>query len=524
MDLGTNSVRLLLVSIEPNHSYTILQQLKETVRLGEGEFGSHVLQPRAIERAVAVVRQFATIARSAGADRIVAVATAAAREAENQHFFLHQLATEAGVDVHVVSGREEARLIYLGVASGRDIGANPALCIDIGGGSTEVIVGTQDDYQYLNSLKLGAIRLSSLFLADHPGAVTRDEYARIRMHVSANAAATIHEIREYGVASAIGSSGTIENLADITARMFFQRSRRREDVFTREQIRRALDFLCSLPLKDRVNVAGINPARADIIIGGGAILDVLMEELSIKELHISDRGLREGLLVDYLLRHGHASLVEGLSVRERSILQLGRACRFDEQHARRTARFARQLFDSAKASKLHNLGEDERELLEGAALLHHIGSFLTHTGYEKHTHYMISHAELLGFDEEEIAVIAATCLFHRGGLPRAKDPAFAQLSSKDRGTVRVLSMILRLAENLDRSRSEFVRSALLVPGPHKTIELSVEADRDCPIELSGLENQRAAFAKTFHRELKVRLSGSMYADFPAEIPNPDISR
>src|SRR5262245_19320912 len=159
MDIGTNSIRLLLVQLHPNHSYTILTQLKEMVRLGEGEFTDQQLQPEAMDRAVLVVRQFATLARSYGADDIITVATAATREAENQHVFVQRLRQEARVDVRVVSGLEEARLIYLGVVSGVHLDERQAFFIDIGGGSTELIIGTQRQYHYLNSLKLGAVRL-----------------------------------------------------------------------------------------------------------------------------------------------------------------------------------------------------------------------------------------------------------------------------------------------------------------------------------------------------------------------------
>lgn len=166
IDIGTNSVRLLVVRIFPNHSYTVLTQLKHTVRLGEGEFDEHYLQPEAIDRAVLVCQQFATLARASGAGEIIAVATAATREARNQRGFLDRLRQEAEIDVRVVSGLEEARLIYLGVANGVHLGDKQALFVDIGGGSTEIVVGTQRQHRYLNSLKLGAIRLTTEHLPE----------------------------------------------------------------------------------------------------------------------------------------------------------------------------------------------------------------------------------------------------------------------------------------------------------------------------------------------------------------------
>ncbi len=188
MDFGTNSVRLLVVRVESNQSLTVLQKLKETVRLGEGEFGDGRLQPEAIDRATDAAVRFAKTARSAGADEIIAVGTAASREAENADVLLRRLKDEAGIDLRVVSGQEEARLIYLGVASGMEIGDHLTFFIDIGGGSTETIVGNQNEHFYLHSHKLGAIRLSNLFLAEANGPISSREYEAVRAYIRRSAA------------------------------------------------------------------------------------------------------------------------------------------------------------------------------------------------------------------------------------------------------------------------------------------------------------------------------------------------
>jgi exopolyphosphatase/guanosine-5'-triphosphate,3'-diphosphate pyrophosphatase len=504
IDIGTNSIRLLVVRIEPNHSYSILHRLKETVRLGEGEFGKHLLQPQAIERAVAVVRQFAAIARNAGAVELHAVATAATREAENQHAFLKRLLDDAMVEAHVISGLEEARLVYLGVVHNLDIGEQLMMCIDIGGGSTEVAVGTRNEHLYLNSLKLGAIRLSSLFLADEQGPISDKLYGQVRDYVRHDADRSLNELRAYRPQIAVGSSGTIETVGEVAARLYFRRGWQRDDVLTHAQVQSVISYLRSLTLMERMEVPGMNPARADIIIGGAAIIDVLMEESSIKALRISDRGVRDGMLVDYLLRHDHTALAGGLPVRERSVLQLGRQFRFNEAHARTTARLALALFDDAKAAGLHSLGREQRELLHYAALLHHIGALLSHTSYQKHTHYLVGHADLLGFDQTEIAITAAICLYHRGSLPRKRDEALATLSPAEQEAVQVSSMLLRLAENLDRGQSSCVRAVHLAAMPGDRIEVLMEASGDCHVELSGLSNQMDAFRKTFGRRLSIR--------------------
>jgi exopolyphosphatase/guanosine-5'-triphosphate,3'-diphosphate pyrophosphatase len=505
IDMGTNSIRLLVVQIHPHHSFTILTRLKEMIRLGEGEFTEQYLQPAAIDRAVLVAREFVGLARSYGAEEIVAVATAATREAANQRAFLRQLWQEAEVEVHVVSGLEEARLIYLGVVSGVHLGDKQALFIDIGGGSTEVIIGTQQQYRYLNSLKLGAIRLTTRFLADLQGPVPARFYEQVRRHVRHYVMHTLREIKVYPIDLAMGSSGTIESLGDIAARLFLKRPLQRDDMLPYAQLKEVITLLGSLSLEARRKVPGLNPSRADIIMGGAAILDTLMEELALPEIRVTDRGLRDGLLVDYLLKNGHAPAWGEMSPREMSVLQLGRTCRFNEAHARTTARLALALFDSGREAGLHRLGTRERQLLAYAALLHHIGGFLTYDNYQAHTYYLIRNADLLGFDQTEIAVIATVALYHRKALPRKKHPEFSLLTKKSQRVVRVLCVLLRLAESLDRSQAGYVRHARLCTVDAQHVMLYVHATHDCQLELWGVQEHLEAFAKVFDRTLEIKM-------------------
>ena len=329
IDIGTNSVRLLVVRINPNRSYTVLSQEKEVVRLGEGEFRDQMLTPEAIYRGVMVVKKFAELSRAYGAEEIIAVATSAAREAKNQIDLLNRLRDEARIDVSVISGKEEARLIYLGVASGAHLRDRKALFIDIGGGSTEIIIGDQENYSYLDSLKLGAIRLTNLFLPE--GAKTPvpvEVYSKMRKYVRNAVIRTTHRVKEERLAIAFASSGTAINLAEIANRMTSSTDPRNL-ILRRSQLKKVMTMLCSLPLEERRRVPGINPERADIIIGGGAILETLMDEFGLEELTISERGLRDGMLAEYLVQGGDEEYKE-MSVRERSVLQLGRSCNLDE--------------------------------------------------------------------------------------------------------------------------------------------------------------------------------------------------
>jgi exopolyphosphatase/guanosine-5'-triphosphate,3'-diphosphate pyrophosphatase len=515
MDIGTNSARLVVVRIQPNRALTILTQQKEMVRLGEGEFADGLLQADAIQRCVLVCRKLVELARAYGAEEIVAIATAAAREAKNQAELVARLHREAGLDVRVISGLEEARLIFQGIASGAHIEARQALFIDIGGGSTELIVGDQNEYQALASVKVGAVRLTGLFfLPGEEEPVTPARYALIQRYVQTTAVRALQQLKAHPFELAFGSSGTIENLADIAAAALHNRRRQRDDALTYEDLQGVVALLCGLPLEERRRVPGINPGRADIIIAGAAILDYFMAALAVPEIRPSERGLREGLIVDYLARSEHGRELHGLSVRERSVLQLGRACGFDEAHARTVSALATSLFDSAAELGLHRLGEDERELLAHAATLHDIGAFLSYNDHHRHTYYLIRHVDLLGFDQTEIALMAATARFHRKGFPGRRRPELAALGRRNRRTVQVLSTLLRLAESLDRSHGGLVTQAEFQRGAEREVMLNLTARGDCQLEVWGVQSQARVFERVFGRRLTIALAASYQLALP----------
>jgi exopolyphosphatase/guanosine-5'-triphosphate,3'-diphosphate pyrophosphatase len=502
IDIGTNSIRLLVVRFNPNHSYTVLNRQKQQVRLGEGEFEEEEILPDAMERSVLVCKKFMDLARTFSCEEFVAVATAAAREASNRNELLNRLRHEAGLDVRVISGREEARLIYMGVASGTHLANRRALFIDIGGGSTEIAVGGGQQYQYLESLRLGAIRLTNQYFGpSSDGPVSPDQYRKIQQHVKNAIIHDVQKIRKMHCDLAIGSSGTILNLADIAARTLYPGGSQKEGEVTLRDIKKVVGHLCSLPLEARKKVAGMNPERADIIIAGAAILETILKELGFASIRTTNRGLQDGLLADYLSRMDEFPLFGELSVRQRSVLQLGRSCGINEAHARTVTTLALELFDSAGRLRLHAFGERERELLEYATFLHDIGSFISYTNHHAHSWYIISNAELLGFDHKEIAIMANIARFHRKKSPRRKTTDMPDLVQKEKETVRILSTFLRIAESLDRSHAALVHHARFRRITKNTVSLHLVARGDCQLEIWGVEGERKAFFRIFNKEL-----------------------
>lgn len=508
IDMGTNSARMMLVRINPDRSYAILSERKESIRLGEGEFPASQLNPAAIDRAILIMQEFVSMATSRGAGEIIAVATSATREARNQKGFLLRLREEAGVRMRVISGKEEARLIYLGVVRDVHLADRPAVFLDIGGGSTEIIVGRQDTYLALDSLRLGAIRLAAEFPAGKSGIVTMRSYSQLTGFIHDTAVRALQDVdRRWGsqIELMVGTSGTIQNLADIASLHFLGRKREPGDVLGYDHLGSIIKLLCGTPLSERAEIPGISPDRVDIIIPGAAILQVVMKALGQTEISISDRGLRDGLLFDYLAGLEGSAAMQRMSFRKESVLRLGRAVGFEEQHAQHVASLALRLFDSAADIQLHSLGRLERELLEYAALLHDIGISLSYSGHQRHSYYFIKHAELLGFNEQEIDTIATTTRYHRKSEPRKKHPEFNSLDSRSQEVVRVLSSLLSIAESLDRSHARLVTDACFSRDGGKSIQLIIEASKDCPLEKWGVEYHKRSFNRVYKHPLEVHI-------------------
>jgi exopolyphosphatase / guanosine-5'-triphosphate,3'-diphosphate pyrophosphatase len=503
VDIGTNAVRLLVVRINPNFSYTIISQEKEVVRLGEDEFKDNKLKPEAMERAIFVCGKFADLAKTYGAQEIIAVGTSAIREAENQCEFLQRLNKVTGLNVNVISGQEEARLIWLGVASGLDIGDEKAIFVDLGGGSTEIAIGNQHESFYLDSLRLGAIRLTSKFIGEGwTGPIQSQSYKKIKRYASEKIEAVKAKVLEYGARLAYGSSGTLINLAEVSNKLFKKNSTPDQLVLTRKNLKKLATVLCWLPLAERKKIPSINPERADIIVAGAAVIEAIMEQFGLEKIIVSHKELRDGLLAEYLANFEGFRELQKAPARNRSVLHLGRSCNFDEKHSETVSSLALQLFDSAKKIGLHNLGDKERELLSHAATLHDVGDFLSFNDHQLHSHYIISNAELLGFDEGEIQIIANVARFHRKKLPTKKALKITGLDERGNHVVAVLSTFLRFAEKLDRSHCCLVKRAEFVKMTKDQVLLSFYSESDCSLEEWSIVQNKQAFFEAFGKELE----------------------
>ncbi len=516
VDIGTNSFHLVVARTDGPGRFDVIEREKEMVRLGSGAGDMRELDPDAIDRGVAALRRMRQVADIHGAG-LVAVATSAVREADNAKTFLKRARQEAGVRVQVISGVEEARLIYLGVLQALPVYDRRTLLIDIGGGSTEILLGRKGEVLEAGSLKLGAIRLTRRFFRSetlHPAALDA-----CRRHVRAALAPMARDLRRKEFDVAVGSSGTIESVAEIV-----QAHRAHEGPaprtfngfeFTRQEVRDVLARLAAAAtLEERLTVPGIDSRRADIILGGAVILEQAMQVLGIESMVLSDYALREGVLLDALQRRHGSARHHLRDLRRRSVEHLADLMDDDRAHSNAVAVLALDLFDQLRELGLHDLGDDSRELLEASALLSNVGKFVSHDSHHKHSYYVIRNSDrLMGFTDPEIELLAVIARYHRKADPRAGHPEFGLLTEDDQRRVRLLAGVLRVAIALDRTHDGLVgsvRAKVRGKDDERRLTLVVTAERspaDLSLELYTADDRRGLLEAALELPIEVVAAG-----------------
>jgi exopolyphosphatase / guanosine-5'-triphosphate,3'-diphosphate pyrophosphatase len=481
LDLGTNSFHMVVAKVLDS-GYEVIAREKDTVRLGHGGGDMKELSADAIERGIASLCRMQRVAAVHGAP-IRAVATSAVREAENADVFLKRARREAKIDVEVISGLEEARLIYLGALHAVPAFDQRLILVDIGGGSTEVLVGERGETLAARSFKLGAVRLTDRFFP--AGAASSKSVDQCRSYVRSILTTFEREVEEFGFELAIASSGTAETIArmvhassDETSLHTFNRYE-----FSVTDLRAVIESLIKRKTsEDRRSLSGLDHTRADIIVAGALVLEGVADTYDIKRFVFSDGALREGVLLDTIARLHGGALRHLRDVSRSSIRALAERCDDDLRHSAHVATLALQLFDATQA--VHGLADDAREYLEAGALLANVGLVISHSKHHLHTYYVVRNSELTGLTDAEIEIIAQVARYHRKSAPKASHREFAQLSGDDQQLVRVLSGILRVAIGLDRSHDGRVQSLTAqMHGDRLVVEAIARRGKEISLEL-----------------------------------------
>ncbi|XPM54301.2 MAG: HD domain-containing protein [Leptolyngbya sp. IPPAS B-1204] len=516
IDVGTNSIHMAVVKVEPViPAFTIIAREKATVRLGDREPQTGRLTPEAMERAIVALRRCQEIAKTLNAEEIVATATSAVREAPNGQTFLHEVEKELGLIIDLISGQEEARRIYLGVLSGMEFNNQPHVIIDIGGGSTELILGDGHEPRTLSSTKIGAVRLTAELV--HTDPISNSEFNYLQAYVRGMLERSVEElsaqVQPGEQPRLVGTSGTIETLAAIHARekLGLIPSPLNGYQFSLKDLREITNRLRKLNYSERAAIPGMSDRRSEIIVAGAVILQEAMTLLGLEEITICERALREGIVVDWMLNHG---LIEDRlrfqgSVRQRSVFKVAHKYHVNLEHGRRVADFALDLFDQLRG-RLHHWSEAERELLWASAVLHNCGHFVSHSEHHKHSYYLIRYGELLGYTDVEIETIANLARYHRKSGPKKKHDSFRSIGSKKhRRVVEQLSPLLRLAVALDRRQIGAIQQVRCeyLPQEIRLHVTAVDPEDDCELELWSLNLKRSCFEEIYGLKLVPVLEG-----------------
>ncbi len=519
IDIGTNSIHMIVVRVRPDLSFEVIDREKDMVRLGAGGLDGRSLTPTAMRAALQTLAKFKRLAESHKVDEIVAAATSATREAENGGDFIAAVRRQTGIAIRVISGTEEARLIHLAAGYGVDVGGTTAVVIDIGGGSVEVTLGTASHLTLGKSFKVGVIRLTERFVHSDPLS-GRDE-RRLVKHLNREFGGYLDQITARGFDRVIGTSGTILSLGALASSA---QGGRPEDLrnlrVAAKALRRLRKQLVEADLEERLRMPGMDPRRADLSVAGSILLDTFLRRIGAEELTLCDLALREGLVLDYI--HRNSARIRKVErypdVRRRSVVELGERCGYWSEHAQQVARLALSVFDQTRG--VHALGEREREWLEYAALLHDVGVHISYERHHRHSYYLIKNGDLRGFDPREIEVIALVTRYHRQATPKKSHEGYADLTGALRRTVKMLAAIVRLAEGLDRSHAQTIAGIDLYPRGDDYLA-RLRAAGDAELELWAAHRHVAPLEAVLGRPIRFEVAGSDYKERPAHAEHPD---
>jgi exopolyphosphatase / guanosine-5'-triphosphate,3'-diphosphate pyrophosphatase len=497
IDVGSNSVRLLVAEYDAASGLTVVDELKDQPRLARGLAATGCLDDAAMARAMETLRRMRDVCRRRGVHRIAAVATAAVREAENGPWFVRRVRQELDIPLRIIDAEAEAALSYRSVAHHFPLAGERALVADIGGGSLELIGAVDGLVELTLSLPLGAVRLTELYLpGDRP---PYREVAAVRPLIRKHIKREL-PWREWAGATVIGSGGTFTTLGRmVQARRGLSPTDPVHGVeVTAAEIEQLIDWLASRSAEQRRQVPGLNPARADIILAGLAVTAELLDWIRGRSLTVSAFGLREGLLLEM-------AGAEEPVVRDplRLFREFAERCQSDRRHVEHVRELALQLFD--QLGQELGCGPEERLLLEAAGLLHDVGQLVSYRKHHKHSYQLITHAERLGLAPRERELVALISRYHRRSGPRRKHPEFAALSAADQAVVRRLSGVLRVADGLDRGHSASVRQVdvELAPEALRLRLTAADPGADLGLECWGGSRKADVLAKLLRRDVEI---------------------
>jgi len=514
IDIGSNSVRLIVAEALRGGNYRIIDEEREPTRLGRSVSTTGRLDDESMAKTVQALGSFRQIAAGYQVTALRTIATCAVREAANGAEFCRRVRGEVGLDVEVITAEREARLAFASVSSAIDLAGRNVVVADIGGGSTEIVYATGTLIEAIFTTPLGAVRLTEAFAVGD--AVGPEAFAALEGEI-ASCLKKRTTRPPFAPQFLVGSGGTFTTLAELV-----MAAKRESDLpvagyrVSHAEIRHLLDRLRKTPLRARRELPGMTPDRADIIIAGLSIIDGLLKRFRCNTVVVHTRGVRDGLLremIDEALGSA-AGPADLAGQREAAIERLAAVCSGEAEHGRQVAHLAGRLFEQLAAPL--GLEPGDRELLQWAARLQDVGYVINYDQHHKHSYHLIRNARLPGMRPQDLELIANVARYHRGAHPKRKHENLARVSAEDQQRIQRMAAILRLAGGLDRSRSQQVRDVVARVADDGVV-LEVVSDEEPQVDIWGAERRTELFEKVFGMPVKIRWAGAQ-KDKPAKRP------
>ncbi|NIM52259.1 MAG: HD domain-containing protein [Gemmatimonadales bacterium] len=505
IDVGTNSIRLVVAEVEPDGSYRVLDEEVEMTRLGRGLYTTGRIGRGPMERSLLAVGKMRAIADGFGVQQLRVVATSAVREASNGEVFRREAKRRFGVGVEVISAEEEAQLAFKSVQRHFALEERSIAVVDIGGGSIEVILVADGVINQVHTLPLGAVRLTEEHYKSDP--LEPKHWKKLRRAIDASIEETVGR-PPMATEVMVGSGGTFTNLGEMAQCDREGRATQiRGYVMSRADLARLLDRLRETPLGARRRLCGLNPKRADIIVAGAAAVARLARHLGTQRIVINDRGIRDGLLISMVedICGGGAADRQPVQDRMEWVREFARKCRSNERHCNHVAELALQIFDGLCGP--YELPTAGRDIVQAAAVLHDVGYLINHARHHKHAYHLIMHGDLRGFSPGEVELIANVARYHRRAFPKRSHENFRRLDKGDRELVRQLSGILRVAEGLDRTHGQVVTGVWCDLGDG-SLRMLLQAAENPAVELADAERKAGLFETVFGVRLLLEWTGA----------------
>jgi exopolyphosphatase/guanosine-5'-triphosphate,3'-diphosphate pyrophosphatase len=489
IDVGSNAIRMLVSRLDNDGKLETLENLRLPVRLGQDAFTSRQFSEPTMQMAVDAFIRFRQVADLFEVHQMRSVATSAMRESINSYLLIDRIHRETGFSVEIITGEEEAHLVHLAVRHVVDLRNKIALLIDIGGGSVEVVLSDGENIIFSQSFDMGTVRLLSKLDGQNEQRLPLSSLLR-------EYAATAHryidrEIGDYKIQICAGTGGNLEEMGKLRKRLF---NKSRSDMITTEDMLHLIELLEAMSVEERIQKLGLNPDRADVLLPAVIVLEMISREAGIKEVLIPGVGLKDGVMLEM------APLALGPRLPRRvqvmaSVEQMGRKYAYDAEHAANTSRLAARIFDQSLS--LHHLTENERLLLEAAAMLHDIGHFINTIDHDQHGYYLLMHHPLIGLTSSEQEIVANLVYYHRKQIPAAADENIAALPQKDRVIITKLCAILRLADALDTSHLGRIQDVILEHDQGDHWQLNLVTESEAMLERWGFSKRKSLFQDVY---------------------------